>query len=539
MIVPQVIHLPDGQTFTVQPVFAGVGFKSHELNTHHNPMPIGWNCVLHTERDLIQFHNQDGGRTSGHHTPTHSHNHSRSISRLTVDDNDNEDDLPPRKHISPFREPTLDNDTLFLSSIANPSSTEYKPAASPTRQIAMMLWVSLYWYFHQPEPKAHLDSDAYKHIPDEARPKGDWKIWIKRDGVLRGRNLIPKLERMGLIASADTAVGTSLDDSGPSWDRMYVSKKMFWQIPGRLFLFSLQPMKPMSTFPSPATSRPGSPVRGGPPLSPGLPQPRIDHDLPGAPMPTTMPVMANFPVGPYFSSSHLPTYYPPAPMQYVYTNGVRHPSRPKPPRMGEVFYTRFIPSVDHYLSFRVASASPNPVPYLAPVGPKPPDQAAQLSAFSDSQLLQRWMANPRVKKFWGEYSPNFLRDALSKSHSFPVIGLWDGVPFGYFEIYWVKEDQLGRHLSHEIGDFDRGITMFIGEEWSRGRVSSWLTALVHWCFCVDYRTNNICLQPRVDNDNFMKRLDENGFMKVKQVSLFHKQAWFVRKSRDAWDGPTL
>lgn len=52
---------------------------------------------------------------------------------------------PPRR----YKTPTLHNDNLFISSISNPSNTDFKPATSPTRQIAMMLWATLWWYFHQ------------------------------------------------------------------------------------------------------------------------------------------------------------------------------------------------------------------------------------------------------------------------------------------------------------------------------------------------------------------------------------------------------
>jgi hypothetical protein len=172
--------------------------------------------------------------------------------------------------------------------------------------------------------------------------------------------------------------------------------------------------------------------------------------------------------------------------------------------MGEVFYTRFVPSVGQYLSFRVASISPKPVPYMGPAGPNPPistqQQQSRLLAMPDSALLESWHANPRVSKFWGEYAAGFLTAALQSRHSFPVIGLWDGVPFGYFELYWVKEDLLGRYTgSSAVDDWDRGCHVLIGEEWARGRVQSWLTSLVHWMFCADYRTMSICLEPRVDN----------------------------------------
>lgn len=472
---PQVVHLPDGQNITVTPVFAGLFFKSNDLTTHHNAFPIGWTIVIHTE----------GGSSHG-------------------GDNMAKPDGEPRTHS--FTRPTLQNDSLFISSISNPSSHDFKPAASPTRQIAMMLWVTLYWYFHQPAPPSTLETEASKLTPIAGRPRGEWRVRIKRDGVLRGRNLMAKLERMGLIASFDSAVGTStLEESDEAWSSMFVTQKMFWQLPGRLFLFTLQPAGThVRSYPaSPIPSRPQSPARGG--HAPGHVQLAIADadDLPGTPEPVSPTSTPSFPIGPFFSASHLPTYYPPAPLQYTITNHVRHPLRPKPPRMGEIFYTRFVPSVGQYLSFRVASVSPLPVPYMGPVGPKPPEQT-HLRSLADTALLESWYSNPRVAEFWGRYTPDLLTNALNSRHSFPAIGLWDGVPFGYFELYWVKEDLLGRYAGGAIDDWDRGCHVLIGEEWARGRVQSWLTSLVHWLFCADYRTMSVCLEPRVDNTRFVR-----------------------------------
>ena len=118
---------------------------------------------------------------------------------------------------------------------------------------------------------------------------------------------------------------------------------------------------------------------------------------------------------------------------------------------------------------------------------------------NDTSLIQTWMKKPRVSEFWGEYEDKFLPNALNQPNCFPVIGLWDGVPFGYFEVYWVKEDILGKHIGSDADDWDRGIHVFIGEEWARGRVPIWLTGLVHWCLTSDYRTMSVCLEPRVDN----------------------------------------
>lgn len=494
-MAPQIIHLPDGQTFTVTPIFAGVGFKSHELTTHSSAFPVGWTVVLHTEDDDVEDGNEGSSQDAMDEDRDSNASHGRT---------------------RPFKVPTLQNDALFISSIANPSSSEFKPAASPSRQVAMMLWITLYWYFHQPEPAPYLNTAASKGTPEKGRPRGEWKIKIRKQGVLGGRYIIAKLERMGLIASADTTVSSS-DDTDEGWNNMFISRRMFWQIPARLFLFTLQPAKPTSSVPgSPIGSRPQSPVH---PDSPRLhylqnnSQPsqllslatKSNHkhtqsDLSGTITPNIVPNVS-FPLGHFYSTSHLPTYFPPAPLHYTFTNDVRHPLRPKPSRMGEVFYTRFVPSVDRYLSFRVASSSPVPVLYTAPTTHKE-DEHAQLCNMSDASLLEKWLSNPRVKAFWGEYTPNFLKDALSSHHSFPAIGLWDGVPFGYFEIYWVKEDILGRRLGNDAEDWDRGLHILIGEEWARGRVQAWLSSLVHWCLNADFRTMRICLEPRVDNERY-------------------------------------
>ena len=473
------VHLPDGQTYTVQPVFGGLFFKNNELNVHPTPFPAGWTVALHTEDSVDDDAQVPDGNGDSDSSQSHSHR---------------------------YRQPTLQNDTIFISSISNPSSREFKPHASPTRQVALMLWISLYWYFQQPEPAPYIDSERTKAAPTEAKPKGDWRIRIKREGIFHSRNMIPKLERMGLITSFDTSVGCGLDDQEQGWDQMFVTRRMFWQIHSGIFLFTLQPLKTQhSSLPtSPVASRPTSPVPNEGPQGATWPLPSLPSvltaDMPGGPMPTTLATAPTFPVGPYYSSSHLPTYYPPPPLQYTITNNIRHPRRQKPPRMGETFYARFVPSVGKYLSFRVASLSSGPVPHLGPVGQAEKDkESAHLCSLSDRSLLYRWLSKERVSAFWGGYHDNFLPDALKSQHSFPAIGLWDGVPFGYFELYWVKEDPLGQYMGNDAEGFDRGMHVLIGEEWARGKVAVWLSSLIQWCWQVDNRTMNVYLEPRVDN----------------------------------------
>ena len=125
---------------------------------------------------------------------------------------------------------------------------------------------------------------------------------------------------------------------------------------------------------------------------------------------------------------------------------------------------------------------------------------------SDADLLHKWMNNARVNATWSLAGPKmtqvrFLEDALSSRHSFPVFACWDGKPFGYFEIYWVKEDKLGRLLGGDVGNYTRGIHALVGEEEYRGphRVKVWLSSLVHYCWLADTRTEQVMAEPRVDS----------------------------------------
>jgi len=372
-------------------------------------------------------------------------------------------------------------------------------------------------YFHQAEPDNRLTTPASAKTAEEGRPKGEWKIRINKEGIFRGKNLLAKLERMGLITTEDSSAGGCLDDKLDSgYNDMFVTRRAFWQMDARIYLFTLSPMPHSAASPYPSTSplssRPNSPMRGR--SSPGL---ETHHETPP-------PGRAMTPlVGPFVSTSHLPTYYPPHPPQYTFTNDIRHPLRPKPYRQGETIYTRYVPSVGQYLSFRVASISPIPVSQHGPwsmqnamhgvlhslsdssvptVSNMPPDS----TGMNDVDLLHKWMNDDRVAYFWGEkgereHQEKFLRNALSSRHSFPVIASWDGKPFGYFEIYWCMEDVLGKYLGGNCGEWDRGIHCLVGEQEFRGghRVRIWLSALLHYCWTNDMRTSTVMMEPRVDN----------------------------------------
>ena len=129
IMAPSLVHLPNGQTITVSPVFAGLSFKANDLNIHQSIFPPGWTIILESV-------DGDDGDDATQSPPDEREQLYGSRKH------------PPRR----FKTPTLHNDNLFISSISNPSNIDFKPATSPTRQIAMMLWATLWWYFHQVAP---------------------------------------------------------------------------------------------------------------------------------------------------------------------------------------------------------------------------------------------------------------------------------------------------------------------------------------------------------------------------------------------------
>jgi RimJ/RimL family protein N-acetyltransferase len=197
--------------------------------------------------------------------------------------------------------------------------------------------------------------------------------------------------------------------------------------------------------------------------------------------------------------------------QHIMSDGRRHPRRaPKP--TGTV-YTRHIPWLERTLSFRVADIG------------------------EDLDRFHGWMNDPRVAQFWQEDGDflkhrNYLESQLADPHTIPLIGCFDGVPFGYFEVYWAKENRLGAY--YDANDYDRGWHVLIGEDSVRGRawITAWLPSLVHYMFLDDHRTQRIVGEPRADHHQQIRNLEKSGFSKIKEFDFPHKRAMLVMLLRE-------
>jgi RimJ/RimL family protein N-acetyltransferase len=199
----------------------------------------------------------------------------------------------------------------------------------------------------------------------------------------------------------------------------------------------------------------------------------------------------------------LPRPRPPYALHYQLSEGRRHPVRPPRPA-GEV-YRRFIPWLGRTLSLRTVEPE------------------------HDLATVHRWMNDPVVAHFWEEsgdlgHHRTYLERQAADPHTLPLIGSFDGQPFGYFEAYWAKEDRIAPF--YDAGDHDRGWHALVGEAGFRGQpyLTAWLPSLSHYLFLDDCRTQRIVLEPRSDNRKMRKSLPRCGYALVKEFDFPHKRA---------------
>ncbi|MHC5704394.1 GNAT family N-acetyltransferase [Streptomyces tirandamycinicus] len=91
----------------------------------------------------------------------------------------------------------------------------------------------------------------------------------------------------------------------------------------------------------------------------------------------------------------------------------------------------------------------------------------------DLPLISRWMNDPAVAAFWELAGPESVTEhhlgsqLAGDGRSVPCLGVLDGVPTGYFEIYRADLDPLARH--YPARPHDTGIHLLIGGVADRGR----------------------------------------------------------------------
>lgn len=191
-----------------------------------------------------------------------------------------------------------------------------------------------------------------------------------------------------------------------------------------------------------------------------------------------------------------------------------HPIRPDI-RSGSM-YARYIPHLGAVLSFRI------------------------IDKVQDLEIFCQWHNQPRVSQFWELAMPTdelyqYLEKVLSDVHTLPMIAECNGIPVGYFEMYWTREDRLAPYYESE--PFDRGFHFLIGNrDFLRfTNTDAILKALTHFLFIDEIRTRKIMAEPRSDNSKVMKYLETfKAWKKLYEFDFPHKRAALLECRREAF-----
>lgn len=193
----------------------------------------------------------------------------------------------------------------------------------------------------------------------------------------------------------------------------------------------------------------------------------------------------------------------PCALQYTMTHGRRHPRRA--PKASGTVYQRHIPWLDQTLSLRTIDIE------------------------QDLPDFNRWMNDPVVAHFWQEEGDlarhrAYLDAIQADPRVTGLIGCFDGEPFGYFEVYWAKEDRIAPY--YDAADFDRGWHALVGEARFRGKpfLTAWMPSVSHHLFLDDCRTQRLVIEPRIDNQKMIHSLGRCGYAHLKAFDFPHKRA---------------
>ncbi|KUL45584.1 GNAT family N-acetyltransferase [Streptomyces regalis] len=91
----------------------------------------------------------------------------------------------------------------------------------------------------------------------------------------------------------------------------------------------------------------------------------------------------------------------------------------------------------------------------------------------DLPIVGQWMNDPAIAAFWGLAGPqNAIEEHLRSQHSgdgrsVPCLGMLDGTPMSYWEIYRADLDPLARYYAAR--PHDTGVHLLIGAVGDRGR----------------------------------------------------------------------
>ena len=154
----------------------------------------------------------------------------------------------------------------------------------------------------------------------------------------------------------------------------------------------------------------------------------------------------------------------------------------------------------------------------------------------DLQLVHSWMNDPEVARFWKMPWPlaeiaSYLHRQDTSGHSTPYLGLLNGVPMSYWEVYCAELDPLAQYYA--AGEHDVGLHMLLGPAECRGRklAVDLIAAVSTRLLSRDPRTR-VVAEPDVENTRVIRILEGLGWRRAADLDLPTKRAALMILDRD-------
>ncbi len=155
----------------------------------------------------------------------------------------------------------------------------------------------------------------------------------------------------------------------------------------------------------------------------------------------------------------------------------------------------------------------------------------------DLELIAGWMNDPVVSAFWELSGPAYLTEQHIASQltcdgrSVPCLGLLNGAPMSYWEVYRADLDPIARHYPSR--PHDTGIHLLIGPPEYRGRGlgGTLIRAVAELILRQRPRAQRVVAEPDVRNLPSVQAFARAGFRRAAVLDLPEKRAALMLRAR--------
>jgi RimJ/RimL family protein N-acetyltransferase len=156
----------------------------------------------------------------------------------------------------------------------------------------------------------------------------------------------------------------------------------------------------------------------------------------------------------------------------------------------------------------------------------------------DLDLVHAWMNDPAVSRYWelaGDRASvrRYLCSQLGSAHSTPYLGVLDGEPMSYWELYRADLDRLASY--YRARPYDAGVHLLFGPPAYRGRGlgAPLLRAVCAAQLAAWGRSSRVLAEPDVRNEASVRAFTRAGFRPVGEIELPEKRALLMALDRAA------